>query len=78
MKICVQYLILYFSKQDKQPGPGRKLDLKMNSDKSPVKRDKLRENEIPVKIGRQTKFISGVNNFTKCSVSPALLSSQGC
>jgi len=39
----------------------------MNSDKSPVKRDKLRENEIPVKIGRQTKFISGVNNFTKCS-----------
>jgi len=55
------------SKQDKHHDPGRKFDLKMNSDNSPVKRDKLRENEIPVKIGRQIKFISGVNNFTKCS-----------
>ena len=38
-------------------------------DNSPVKSDKPVMDEIPVKIGRQTKFISGVNDFTKCSVS---------
>ena len=41
----------------------------MNPDKTLVRSDKLTLDEIPVKIGKQTKFISGVNDFTICSVS---------
>ena len=72
--ICVYFTISIFdtfSKQQEkqQPEPRRNFNLKMNPDKTLVRSDKLTLDEIPVKIGKQTKFISGVNDFTICSVS---------
>ena len=60
-----------FSKQQEkqQPEARRNFNSKMNPDKTLVRGDKLTLDEIPVKIGKQTKFISGVNDFTICSVS---------
>ena len=58
-----------FSKQQEKQQPEPRRNLKMNPDKTLVRSDKLTLDEIPVKIGKQTKFISGVNDFTICSVS---------
>ena len=74
MEIIVYFTISIFdtfSKQQEkqQPEPRRNFNLKMNPDKTLVRSDKLTLDEIPVKIGKQTKFISGVNDFTICSVS---------
>ena len=70
MYFTISIFVTSSKQQEKQqPEPRRNFNLKMNPDKTLVRSDKLTLDEIPVKIGKQTKFISGVNDFTICSVS---------